>query len=260
MANTSPSPCPLSFEEVPELLLLCFEAAADAAPPCPLAYAIEGPTATTGMKSVLVWRTEDLLDPPCSECLHSLSFPPASLPAALARYNMCNYFAFLLESEVKERMRVWFGAKVEWKLVDPLPHTALFRHYTTELQPLRHSVLMITEQDGSCWVMDGTPEQFGWDRESWLLPYAEFSSKRMATKTATHITNRERFGIGRRLKDIDRGFWAVAKERMEDLLANLPWHSLLPLPRKLRVELVELRAKGAFSGAYGEAIIRAMVM
>jgi hypothetical protein len=75
-----------------------------------------------------------------------------------------------------------------------------------------------------------------------------------------HITNRERFGIGRRLKDIDRGFWAVAKERMEDLLANLPWDSLLPLPRKLRVELVELRAKGAFSGAYGEAIIRAMVM
>jgi hypothetical protein len=120
-------------------------------------------------------------------------------------------------------------------LVHPLPHTALFRSYITELQPLRHSVLTITKQDESCWVMDGTPEQFGWDRESWLLPFPEFS-KRMATTTTTSITNRERYGVGKRLKDIDRGFWAVAKERMEDLLANLPWDSLMPLPRELRVE------------------------
>jgi hypothetical protein len=68
-------------------------------------------------------------------------------------------FYILLEDEVKEKMWAYFGANVEWKLVDPLPHTALFCFYTTEPQPLRDSVLMITKQDGSCWVMDGTPER-----------------------------------------------------------------------------------------------------
>jgi hypothetical protein len=105
----------------------------------------------------------------------------------------------------------------------------------------------------------GTPEQFGWDCDSWLLPFAEFS-KRMATTTTTPITNRDRFGIEKRSKNVDRGFWAVAKERMEGLLVNLPWDTLMPLPRELRVQLVKGRAKGAFSGAYEEAIIRSMGM
>jgi hypothetical protein len=72
-----------TVEEVLEVLLLCFEAAADGLvfrSKAVLAYAEAHTIKATGQSSILVWTTENLHNPPPD--VSSLSFLPPSLPEA----------------------------------------------------------------------------------------------------------------------------------------------------------------------------------
>jgi hypothetical protein len=59
--------------------------------------------------SYVSWDTDDLDHPP--ENALDILFPPAVLSEGLARHNMCDAFAPLLEEEVNKQMRKFFGAK-----------------------------------------------------------------------------------------------------------------------------------------------------
>jgi hypothetical protein len=181
--NSSSQPvAPLTVEETLEVPLLCFEAAADAYPPFAFAYAIpatEPPKGTESALSYLIWTSDDLDNPPSSDELSSYAFPPASLPAALARVSMCDFFALLLEKEV-DRLMKNFGAKAEWVKFQPQPALATYPSRTrSHLIPFSHSSLVVTLSDATRLIMDGTGEQFGWPRSSWLIDFHEFCSTRL---------------------------------------------------------------------------------
>jgi hypothetical protein len=262
MATTSSSStpaCPLSIREVLEVLLLCFEAAADGLPPCPFAYAKSIPAAATptGISSFVIWMIDHLKqDPPSATELSLLTFPPESLPTALARFNMCDFFAILLVHEAKKRMQEYFGARVEWTLVAPVPAVGLFPWNEQNFVPCTHSVLVITEANGAVMVMDETSEQFHWSRSTWLLSQAEFAA-RMTGWQIAHVTRVRPVELA--MEQRDNGYWAVVQERMEALFGGLDWSVLFTLPTEDRVALVTAKAEATFAGGWSEACQRAGV-
>lgn len=142
--------------EILEVLLICFEAAADAAIPINLAYAEQLPT-VNGMERWRIYRTQDLSNPPADAL--STPFPPPKIIAGLARYNICDAFAFVLEEETNKIMRRFFDGDAHWLLTvlrpastltladDPNPHIIS-----------AHSVLYIRLPNGQRLIIDGTPE------------------------------------------------------------------------------------------------------
>lgn len=132
------------------------------------------------------------LSPLSSDDLASLSsFPPATISPALARLNMCDFFAFLLEDEVKKKTEGCFGAEVEWKVFIPKAPLRIIPGSQTELDTCAHSVLVVKERNGRIWAMDGTGEQFGWDRSFWLLSLRACAA-RMATTDVWFATDKRR--------------------------------------------------------------------
>jgi hypothetical protein len=258
-ANSSSQPvAPLTLEETLEIPLLCFEAAADARPPFPFAYAIpvsKPPEGTEGVPSYLIWSVNDLDEPPSSSELSSYLFPPASLPAALARALTCDSFALLLEKEV-DRLVNNFGAMAEWVMISPQPALATYScHARSHLRAFSHSILVITLCDGTQWVMDGTGEQFGWPRSSWLLNFHQFSWTRVQWFMGL-ASDWHKQQVQDSFRNRNHGYWAVVQERMEELLHDLDWENLKALPREERVKAVKEQAEAKFAGAWDEAIAR----
>ncbi|KAH7382420.1 hypothetical protein DE146DRAFT_681474 [Phaeosphaeria sp. MPI-PUGE-AT-0046c] len=224
----------LTLKEVLEVPLVCFEAAADTISLFPLAYAIPFPSAGTPFYKI--WFTKDLNTPPSSSELSSLSsFPPESMPAALARWNMCEAFICHLENEADQLVGRQFGANVEWMQFPPIP---------------LHAVLKITEKNGKAYIMDGTVEQFGWPHETWLLDMEDFCETRLGG-SIWHADSRLKGNTRERI-NCD-GFWTAAHKRMEELFAELDYSDLFALPREERVQKVRAQAKAKFSGAWKEA-------
>ncbi|EAT78999.2 hypothetical protein HBI56_165050 [Parastagonospora nodorum] len=256
MATTiSPSAAarPTNIKDALEVLLLCFEAAADALPPFPLAYAMAvAPEATpTNIPSLVIWQIEDLkTKPPSYSDFGSLcaSFPPQSLPAALARWNMCDYFAILLIDEVRKKMDEYFGAEVDWWQIVPRPELGLFTCNEEKFLPRGHSVLVITEANGVVSVMDGTPEQFHWDRSTWLLLGNDFQARIggiWGINSEAHMRQCEdSLGL------FPKGHWSVARKRMNVLFGELDWSLLFLLSSEDRTASVKAQAQLAFAGMH----------
>jgi hypothetical protein len=256
MATTiSPSAAsrPTPIKDALEVFLLCFEAAADALPPYTLAYAMAVvPEATpTNIPSLVIWQVEDLkISPPSSAEFGLLwaSFPPQSLPAALARWNMCDYFAILLIDEVRKKMDEYFSAEVDWWQIVPKPELGLFTCNEEEFLPRGHSVLVITEAKGVVGVMDGMPEQFHWDRSTWLLPGDDFQARMgglWGINPEAHMRQcNDSLGL------FPTGHWSVAQERMEVLFEELDWSLLFLLSSEDRVASVKAKAQLALAGMH----------
>jgi hypothetical protein len=242
------------LKEVLEVLLECFETVASEIDFFSLAYAIPLPASAiplpaSAIPCYQIWFTQDLDTPPSSNELSSLSsFPPESLPAALVRWNMCEAFAYLLENEADRLVSHLFGATVEWTVTEPRPALVMFRAGSKAEIPL-HSFLKITEKNGQAWIMDGTVEQFGWPHETWFLEFKEFCTTRLGGniwRADSSLKSRVKGWFG-------GGFWAVARERMEELFDELEYGDLFALPREERVQQVKAQAKAKFAGAWQEA-------
>jgi hypothetical protein len=251
-ASSSTQPAAqLTIEELLEVPLLCFEAAADTLPQL-LAYAKPLPkrASPNGVPSYVVWRNNDLkTNPPSPAELASTGFPPESLPAAVARMNLCDTFAMLLEKEVSWLMKD-VGGRAEWLVLQPRPDFALYTCWEgTPFVPRSHSVLQITLKDGTKMIMDGTLEQFGWPRSTWLLSFADFRLERMGGWSEP-VRETARRMIQRSFKTKDHGLWAEMQARMEELFGELNWDKIKSLPRGERVKTVKEQAEAKFAGVW----------
>ena len=231
--------------------MLCFEAAADALPAFPLAYALAvAPEATpTKIPSLVIWQVNDLkTKPPSYDELDLLTFPPQSLPAALARWNMCDFFALLLVDEVRKKMKEFFGAEVDWWQIRPKPALGLFTYKEEKFVPRYHSVLVITEATDAVSVMDGTPEQFHWDHSTWFLHGDDFKPRMagiVGVNSKGHLGQCEEY-----LKLRPTSHWSVARDRMKGLFGQLDWSCLFLLSSEVRVASVKAQAQLAFAGMH----------
>ena len=105
MANTTATTSPtLSLEEVLHIYLLCFEAAADARPLEPVAYAVPCWHPDFPVRIWQVWTCKDLEEKGPPKHFDLLSWQPARLNEALARKDMCEFFCWLLEKEVSKKV------------------------------------------------------------------------------------------------------------------------------------------------------------
>jgi hypothetical protein len=261
MNTTSPAsePAPaFTIESLLEVLLLCFEAAADAFLSAPLAYVQPVAEPPKGVTSYFFWRVDDLDDPPSYDDFPLLVFPPKELPAAMPRLNYCDYFACLLEKEANRLLQKQFGAKAAWVLVAPRP-TLVVYHYKHKKQALKipyHSVLYVTANDGTEFIMDGTGEQFAWPRSSWLLPANEYFKTRVEKGIWRRTSEAAKVATKKHM-EARLGYWALVPERMEGLFKELSWDTLKALPREDRVEAVKEQAQAKFADAWEEVIERA---
>jgi hypothetical protein len=241
----------ITIKETLEVLLLCFEAAADTAPHL-LAYAMEVDDPSNPPKDIpsyVVWRTDDLHDPPSPQELSTISFPPESLIAAFARMNLCDTFALLLEKETNWLLKDFRG-RAEWIVLDPQPALALYpSRQRRQLARRSHSVLMVTLKDGSKMVMDGTLEQFKWSRSTWFLKIRDFNRRRMGSWSRP-APEWYKARIQGSFKAKDAGFWAKIQEKMEDLFDELDWDQLKSLPEQERVRVVKRQAEAKFAGVW----------
>jgi hypothetical protein len=242
---------PPTVEEVLEVLLLRFEAAADGLvfrSKAVLAYAEAHTIKATGQSSILVWTTENLHNTPPD--VSSLSFLPPSLPGAWARWNMCDFFAWLLEAEANRKLQQYFGATADWLWVKPKP-TLLLSSQEIPNTVMDHSVLVIDRPGHQSMVMDGTPAQLAWKRSTWYIPQSEFTDTRMAAPTAWRwVLQADRAFADAVYPDCDDGYWGWVKPLMEELFGELDWDALLALPRAQRVEKVKEQAEAKFADAW----------
>lgn len=107
--------------------------------------------------------------------------------------------------------------------------------------------------------MDGTLEQFGWEKETWLQTRDKFMTTRLKTdkQRPWSVVKREDLeGMERVLGEIGGGFWEVARERMVELFAELDWAELTALEEDERIARVERLAHKRFAGTNEEASAR----
>jgi hypothetical protein len=102
-ARTTPTAPPLSLEEVLHIFLICFDAAADAYPQAPTAYALPCRDPSIPVEIWRIWSTEDLKTSP-PEDLDRFTFLPLGLNDAVARMYMCDCFCLLLEDAVHDKI------------------------------------------------------------------------------------------------------------------------------------------------------------
>jgi hypothetical protein len=96
---------------------------------------------------------------------------------------MCDAFALLLEEEVNKQTRKFFGAKARWMMVAPRAA------FVPSLQKAKdtftiyaQSVVAKGEKNSRECLMDGTPQQFGWPRATWLLALGKFLNDRVGDR------------------------------------------------------------------------------
>ncbi|KAH8706121.1 hypothetical protein GQ44DRAFT_554485, partial [Phaeosphaeriaceae sp. PMI808] len=242
-----------SLEEALEICRICWEAAADACPPSYILRSVTSAKIGDTTKYVLkVALASNALE------LGSDWLPKSQLPreieAALPRWNLCDWFAFLMEDKVHNVAATLFGASAKWVRIVPKP--IFFLTFDNDLNGanVSHSVLWITTGSGVELVMDGTGEQFGWDLSTWLLPANDFRNTHMIGDAANIPDGgREEVDaeIGKKIHD--QGFWRVVQERMDVLFDELDWDQLRKMTHTDRVKRVENQAKEMFEGAYSEA-------
>ena len=101
----------LSLEDVLHVLLLCFEAAADAFPQPTVAYAMPC-RHRPGEKPIWqIWMIEDLATKPPRQ---TDNFLPPRPREALSRKNMCDYFCWMMEQKEDKTLRNMFGSTAKY--------------------------------------------------------------------------------------------------------------------------------------------------
>jgi hypothetical protein len=241
---STPPPPPLSMQEVLEILLLCFEAAADLFPSGSFAYAKS--TQSAGFTFWEIWETAHLDDPPAD--LTSISFPPEDLFPGRARLNLCDFFCTTLETEVDRIMRQFFGASARWIMFQPRPAFVLRMHVpghsAQDAGAPAHSVLEVKEQCGSTWYMDGTVQQFGWARSTWFLPWRHFEAR---LGSGIYIAGDEhKKKVAEVMNNDHEGLWALTREIMKKLFTELDWDNLALMQHEQRIGAVKKQAQDSY--------------
>jgi len=255
--TTTTTPQPLSLEEVLHIYLLCFEAAADALPQDPVAYAVPCSHPDVPVRIWQIWTCKDLERGPPKH-FDLLRWQPARLHEALARKDMCEFFCWLLEQEVSDKVGELFGGTTLWLISRPKINFLLAsRGAKNQLNIPFHSVLLVQTADGQEMVMDGTLRQYLWAPSTWLQTMAQWEDKRI---DKSHEGQSYGFAPSAYKEDMesgaleaDMGFWVVIRKRMTELFEELDWEELKDLEAGERVECVKRMAQHKFAGSWEEA-------
>lgn len=150
----------------------------------------------------------------------------------------------------------FFDATATWFQCHPSVNILLTRSPLPPRVPL-HSVLLVTPRNaelGERYIMDGTGEQFGWPRETWLLCEECFWATRSDKKKFHRTVDDEyRSEVEDKGSMRYKGFREVARERMTELFAELKWDELKTMGNDERIHRVKQQAKDKFAGTYDEA-------
>jgi hypothetical protein len=249
---------PLSLEEVLHVYLLCFDAAADAFPQAPAAYALPYHHPSVPVKIWKIWSTEDLKTKPPKH-LDRFTFLPPGLNDALARKDMCDWFCLLLEEEVSKKMGELFYGRARWLMYWPkIDFLLAWRGGMNQLTVPMHSVLLIETGDGREMIMDGTLRQYLWESSTWLETWEECSARRVdrQDKREDWMFPQEeiKYGAGHAAARVAGGFWAAAFWRLTHLFKDLDWEELRSLRTVERIEHVKRMAGERFAHLHEEAL------
>ncbi|KAF1348391.1 hypothetical protein EJ07DRAFT_25896, partial [Lizonia empirigonia] len=241
---------PLTLEQVLTIFLWCFEAAIEALPLYPLilkdtrflpASCLSG--LPPGLK---VW--EFALDYSAAPCLvkdyniNALPAPLQEVHQALRKKNVCDYFCLLLESALRAKLEELHLGTARWICFQPLARTLYVEVFPDQdtptshlhpasVRPPMHSVLEIIAANGEELIVDGTPEQFGWDSQARINIKEEirecFVQRVEGQAEFRYRDEAEKKYIKEFVADGDRdeGLWKELCSRMTELLEELDWDS-----------------------------------
>ncbi|KAF2125200.1 hypothetical protein P153DRAFT_360789 [Dothidotthia symphoricarpi CBS 119687] len=235
------APPPLTIEEVLMIFLLIFEVAVYSLP----THAVSGIHISADMKLIKIWYDHDA--PRDVNNIHA--FPPglAHLAPVLAKKDLCDTFCALMGPYVQPILQELFGATVRVIQFIPRPALQIIQN-EHDLQPRAHTVLEVTMNDGRVLFMDGTSEQFGWDRDStWLRPMSDVVAYHMHTAEGfNYLTEAELEEDHALVLVADQGYWVFAAEKMEEAIGELDWEVLREMVRNEREEYVKALATAKF--------------
>jgi len=113
-----------------------------------------------------------------------------------------------------------------------------------------HSVLLIETQDDETLIFDGTVEQFGWAKDTWLQSVEDFVDTRLnqhASPSWGFASGNVREIIWDEIQGDEQRFWVAVRARMDELFAELDWDDLREMGDEKRVEKVAAQAKAKFA-------------
>ncbi|CAA9961882.1 hypothetical protein PTMSG1_05259 [Pyrenophora teres f. maculata] len=258
MSNATTAPLPLTLKEVLHIYLLCFEAAADALPQEPVAYAVPCSHPSVPVKIWQVWTCKDVVEKGPPKYFNLLPQQPARLHEALARKDLCEFFCWLLEREISEKVAERFGGSALWLMSKPKINFLLAsRGGRNQLNIPLHSVLLLQTAGGQDMVMDGTLRQYLWAPSTWLQTMEEWEDRRVdksdGCQSFGFAPSYYKEDMEADTLEVDMGFWMVVRERMNRLFEDLDWEELEALEAGKRVEKVKQMARDKFLGTWEEA-------
>ncbi|KAF2850578.1 hypothetical protein T440DRAFT_376589, partial [Plenodomus tracheiphilus IPT5] len=238
----------LTIEQVLWIYLICFNAAANAAPPYLLAYAQHVRHPGVELPVWQVWTVNDLHNPP--EDHSKISFAPEWLPDALVKKDLCDHFALLFEDEVHQKLQADFGARARWIQYFPIIDFILATFDSDhQLEKPLHSALVIQQPNGINMVFDGSLEQFGWRKETWLQSEADFLATRLDQTEDPcweYASDQTRSETREAMLHADGGLWEQLRIRMEELFGELEWDKLKETGHEQRTAAVKAQAEAKF--------------
>lgn len=246
----------LSLEEVLQVLLVCFHAAADTAPKAIPAYALEFHDPSVPVPIWKIWSIEDLkFTPPDPEDLGRCSFLPPWLNDALSRFNMCDWFSLVLEAEVNRLVRELFNGRAQWLTYWPkIDRILTWRSNPNQPMVLMHSVLYVETGDGRQMIMDGTLRQYLWESSTWLQTCQEWYVGRVDWRRGWFFPSQKiRCLAEYEAARAAGGYWAFAFATLTQLFGDLDWEELRGLGPVERLERVKRMAEGKLAGFHGWA-------
>ncbi|KAF2125198.1 hypothetical protein P153DRAFT_259717, partial [Dothidotthia symphoricarpi CBS 119687] len=230
---------PFALEEVLEVFLVIFEAAVDARPTRSFSHAT--PIDHPWEIGLTVW--EFYYNDGPNVAPSGLSPMPQLLVRAMAKKDLCDHFAFLLVDEVTRKLH-----GIILRCLKPIPVFVCALPDGEERFAIPdHSVLDIITREGDRLIMDGTPEQFGWSRSTWLLSWEDFEDPRMMRHRripyADGVDRAEMFEV---IEEDENGYWWIVRRRMQDLFGEMNWVELGTLSQSERLDQVRRRAEEKF--------------
>lgn len=141
---------------------------------------------------------------------------------------MCNFFCWLLEEEVSNKVGELFGGSAKWLMFRPKISFLLASCGAPNQHLIAwHCVLWVQTGDGQEMIMDGTLRQYLWAKSTWLQTREEWEAKRVdESQNFGWVTDTIRNSMGKGDLSSAMGFWVVVHKRMTRLFEEIDWEEL----------------------------------
>ena len=118
-----------------------------------------------------------------------------------------------------------------------------------KLKETKHAVLEITTTAGDKLILDGTPDQYDWHDEGWIIPRATAERELLLGPWLTP-TEEELDAMEEALEDPDLREFRLLYDRAQDLLEGFDWESLMELEEEEMSAEVAEEARRMFRNVF----------